>query len=174
MKARILCSASPRSTSSDRLHQRRHWQKMPRLWSGAFLLGRGRTRPGSARLDEPRRFSFGSGRFGESAGTIRRRGRKDPALWPKAKVTRQGGGTARSVCHLREALPDQAGSRGAQPSLRTTFRRPRQHRGHQRGPFPKPDRVCPPGQPKGSAGQRPVNQPLTIPGAKRLRYARTP
>jgi hypothetical protein len=77
MKARILCSASPRSTSSDRLHQQRHWQKMPRLWSGAFLLGRGRTRPGSARLDEPRRFSFGSGRFGESAGTIRRRGRKD-------------------------------------------------------------------------------------------------
>jgi hypothetical protein len=33
--------------------------------------------------------------------------------------------------------------------------------------------VCPPGQ---SAGQHqwPVNQPLTIPGAKRLRYARTP
>jgi len=87
MKARILCFASPRSTSSGCLHQRRHRRKMPRLWSGAFLLGRDRTRPGSARLDEPRRFSFGSGRFGESAGTIRRRGRKDSALWPKAHAT---------------------------------------------------------------------------------------
>jgi hypothetical protein len=102
MKARILCSASPRSTSSGRLHQRRHRRKMPRLWGGAFLLGRGRTRPGSARLDEPRRFSFGSGRFGESAGTIRWRGRKDPALWPKAHVTRQGGGKRRDPSAILE------------------------------------------------------------------------
>jgi hypothetical protein len=87
MKVRILCSASPRSASSGRLHQRRHRaKKLPRL-SGAVLLGRGRTRPGSARQGEPRRFSFGSGRFGESAGTIQRRGRKNSALWPMAHVT---------------------------------------------------------------------------------------
>jgi hypothetical protein len=53
---------------------------------------------------------------------------------------------------LREALPDQAGSQGVQPSPRTTSRRPRQHCSHQCGPFPKPDRACPPGQPKGPAG----------------------
>jgi hypothetical protein len=36
----------PSLNISGRLHQRRRWRKMPRLWSGAFLLGRDRTRPG--------------------------------------------------------------------------------------------------------------------------------
>ena len=103
------------------LHPAASAKKLPRL-SGAVLLGRGRTRPGSARLGEPRRFYFGSGRFGESAGTIRRRGRKNSALWPMAHVTRRGGGKRRDTSAIREALLGPIGSRGGRPSARTTFR----------------------------------------------------
>ena len=66
----------------------------------------------------------------------------------RRRGTRRSALLSRQLQPFREALPDQAGSRGVQRSPRTTFRRSGQHRSHSPGPFRQPDRVCPPGQPK--------------------------